>query len=182
MDSLRAAIQVLHEKYGVPHVVITSLSLPGVTKDKHLRVVGSTMTSDRKPRLFQITFPAIDCYFCGTGDMFGALITTRIREAVQAVPGLDEKPSWLSGDDVAPEQLPLAKATEKVLESMHEVLTKTREAMPAVIDRTRAGLNEEDKKDEAKAHFIKTKAAELQLVRNLESLRSPKTKFSVEAL
>lgn len=182
MATLQTAIQVLHEKYNIPHVVITSISLPSGRDDKSLCVVGSTMTSARQSRLFQIVFPAIDCYFCGTGDMFGALITTRMREAVEAVPGLNERASWLSDDDVLAQDLPLAKATERVLASMNEVLTRTREAMPSSIERTRASMTEEEKSDDAKGHYVKTKAAELQLVRNLECLRTPNVAFEVETI
>lgn len=182
MASLTTAIRTLHETYKIPHVVITSISIPGVIEANHLCVVGSSMTSTGEPRLFQITFPAIDCYFCGTGDMFGALITCRIREAALAVPSLAARQSWLSDDNVSAEELPLAKAAEKVLASMHEVLTRTKNDMPASIEKTRAGMSEEDKNDEKKAHLVKTKAAELQLVRNLECLRSPGVHFTAKKL
>ncbi|KAL7935239.1 Ribokinase-like protein [Trichoderma chlorosporum] len=179
MDSLTQAIQVLHEKFNIPHIIITSVSFktPDIPPS-HLSVIGSTMTSSRKARTFKIVFPSIDCYFCGTGDMFGALITGRIREAVSAVPGLRGRASWLSDDDVAAAELPLARAAEKVLASMHEVLAKTREAMPEVMERTWALLRTEDRDDEDKKHYVQSKAAELQLVTNLDSLRSPSISYS----
>lgn len=181
MDSLTQAIQVLHETFRIPHIIITSVSFASPDQPpSHLSVVGSTMTSDRKARPFQISFPSIDCYFCGTGDMFGALITSRIREAVGAVAGLRNRTSWLSDDDVPATQLPLARAAEKVLASMHEVLAKTRDAMPTVMERTWAQLQDDDRSDASKAHYVKSKAAELQLVTNLDSLRSPSTKFEAK--
>lgn len=179
MDTLTQAIEVLHDEFRIPHIIITSVSF--ITPDhppSHLSVIGSTMTSDRKARTFKISFPSIDCYFCGTGDMFGALITSRIREAVSAVSGLRSRTSWLSDDDVAATELPLARAAEKVLASMHQVLAKTQEAMPAVIERTWAELQNEDRGDEDKAHYVKSKAAELQLVTNLDSLRTPSITFA----
>lgn len=180
MESLNKAIQVLHEKYTIPHVIITSVKLSAVDHpDNHLCVVGSTMTSDKKARLFKILFPAIDCYFCGTGDMFGALITSRMRAAVAAMPELAGRASWLSDDNVAVTDLPLAHAAERTLASMHEVLSRTKDAMPGVIERTTATLSDEDKKDDAKLHRVKAKAAELQLVRNLDCLRSPSQAFDV---
>ena len=63
-------------------------------------------------RLFKITFPAIDCYFSGTGDMFGALTVVRMRETVHATPGLDAVPSWISDDSVDALDLPLARAAD----------------------------------------------------------------------
>lgn len=183
MDSLARAIQALHDKYRIPHVVITSVTLTAPDQpSSHLSVVGSSMTSAGRARLFKIVFPAIDCYFSGTGDMFAALMVTRMREAVHAVPGLQQRESWLSEDAIAPQELPLARAAEKVLGSMHEVLEKTRQGMVRVMERTRAEMAEGDQADEKKLHLVKSKAAEVALVRNLDSLRSPSAKFEVKAI
>lgn len=114
--------------------------------------------------------------------MFGALITSRMREAVNAVPDLSHRTSWLSDDSVTATELPLARATEKVLASMHEVLTRTRNGMAAVIERTRATMSEKERADEKKAHFVKAKAAELQIVTNLDSLRTPTIEFRAQAM
>lgn len=173
MGSLTQAIQALHDTYRVPHVIITSVNLSA--PDAHLSVVGSTMTSSGRARLFKIVFPSIDCYFCGTGDMFGALTVVRLREAVSAVPGLASVASWISPDDVGPLDLPLARAAEKVLASMHELLSRTSEGMKAVVDRTAARLPEPA--DERTQQILRSKGSELQLVRNLECLRSPATEF-----
>ena len=188
MKSLTQAIQALHDTYKVPHVVITSVKLSGAngtsnSKDSdNLSIMGSTMTSSGKARPFKIAFPAIDCYFCGTGDMFGALMVVRMREAVSNVEGLAQKASWLSADDVATLDLPLAKAAEKVLASMHEMLSKTCEGMKRVVERTQRGMTEEEKADEKKQQLLRSKGAELQLVRNLECLRSPVAEFRAEVL
>lgn len=168
MESLKQAIQTLHERFSVPHVIITSVSLnpPSSAFPTHLAVIGSTMTSTRKARLFKITFPAIDCYFSGTGDMFGALTVVRMREAVHATPGLGAVPSWISDDSVDALELPLARAAEKVLGSMHEVLSKTAGEMKSALGEAVPGETKESK-------LAKSKAAELRLVRNLSCLRSP---------
>ncbi|KAK3208727.1 hypothetical protein GRF29_77g1778644 [Pseudopithomyces chartarum] len=199
LDSLAAAIQILHKKYQVPHVIITSLRLtrdnrtissrvpsrtpskapsanvsghqtpvesphldptkihsasgssqnissahldpetshPAATSApdsaapppppqldepedesiKDITIIGSTATSDFKPRLFRIDTPELPLFFSGTGDMFAALTIPRLIEAVHAssTPDLDltSIPSWRSPDDVAPEDLPLAKACQK---------------------------------------------------------------------
>lgn len=178
MSSLTQAIQALHDTYRVPHIVITSVKLsadPDHSSD--LSIVGSSMTTAGKARPFKIAFPAIDCYFCGTGDMFGALMVVRMREAVSNVPGLAQTPSWLSGDDVATLELPLVKAAEKVLASMHELLSKTCEGMAEVVGRTQRGMSEGERADEKKQQLLRSKGAELQLVRNLECLRSPVAQF-----
>ncbi|PFH59762.1 hypothetical protein XA68_11917 [Ophiocordyceps unilateralis] len=155
MKSLTAAIQALHDQYRVPHVVITSVRLDAPHQPAgHLAVVGSSIKSDGQARLFRIVFPSIDAYFSGTGDMFGALVTVRMREAVAAVPGLSLRPSWLSDDETPALELPLTRATEKVLASMHDVLSRTRDAMPAVAERTRAVVDSEDRAGESSAKYV----------------------------
>jgi len=196
MATLRQAIEVLHAQYHVPHVVITSVSLPGTappassappaagsSQPTYLCVVGSTMTSAAAPRAFQIVFPAYDCYFSGTGDMFAALMVVRMREAVfstAAAADARAAPSWVSPDAVAAPELPLARAAEKVLASMHEVLGKTCEAMAAELGAHQAaGAGGDAEPEEAKKrlHLLRSRAAELRLARNLDSMRRPKVAF-----
>jgi len=183
METLTQAIQTLHSNYGIPHIVITSVTLSSPDHpDSHLSVVGSSMTSTGKARLFKIVFPAIDCYFSGTGDMFGALMVIRMREAVSAVPGLSDTESWLSGDEVKTLDLPLVKAAEKVLASMHEMLERTSQGMAKVVEEMRTGMSEEDKRDEKKLQLVKSKGAELRLVRNLDCLKSPAARFHAKEM
>jgi pyridoxine kinase len=194
MPSIARAIQVMHERYGIPHIIITSVSLPHPDHPvSSLSVVGSSMTSDRRARAFKIVFPAIDCYFSGTGDMFAALMVVRMREAVHNDSGegeglLTARESWLSDDSVDALDLPLAKAAEKVLASMHEVLTKTAETMERTVKKAAAELAAEAdgvvgaEAEEKKLHLLKSKAAELRLVRHLDSLRFPKVEFRATKL
>lgn len=180
MASLEEAIQAIHQRYGVPHIIITSVSFPHPDHPAHsLSVVGSSMTSDRRARAFKIVFPAIDCYFSGTGDMFAALMVVRMREAAVATAGLSGTRSWLSGDGVGAAELPLARAAEKVLASMNEVLDKTCRGMKAEVEEAKrtvlVGVDGEEAK--RRLHLIQSRAAELRLVRNLESLRSPVVQF-----
>lgn len=220
MPSIARAIQVMHERYNIPHIVITSVSLPHPDHPvSSLSVVGSSMTSDRRARAFKIVFPAIDCYFSGTGDMFAALMVVRMREAVHngfgqqgagqvgaaaagggrgggrggGHPSLMERKSWLSDDGVDALDLPLAKAAEKVLASMHEVLSKTAENMERAEKKARAGVAADvdgvglgaeavAEAEAKKAHLLKSKAAELRLVRHLDSLRFPEVEFRATRL
>jgi pyridoxine kinase len=181
METLERAIETIHQRYGVPHIIITSVSLAHPDHpSSSLSVVGSTMTSTRHARPFKIVFPAIDAYFSGTGDMFAALTVVRMREAIMAAPGLKETPSWISSDDVAPTELPLAKAAEKVLGSMHEVLEKTSRQMEEEMQRVKGeieglGLGQDDRS--RRLHLLQSRANELRLVRNLESLRNPTVEF-----
>ncbi|ORY62189.1 Ribokinase-like protein [Pseudomassariella vexata] len=189
--SLRHAIEVLHTKFHLPHIVITSVSMPlgesqssSTTTTRTMSVVGSTRTSTGKPRLFKIRFPVFDCYFSGTGDMFAALMVVRMREAVANLGNdVGETASWVSGDEVDALDLPLAKAAEKVLASMHEVLSRTCEGMTEEMERTtgleKMGTEEEEAK---RLHLLRSKAAELRLVRNLGCLRNPKVEYWAERM
>src|SRR5690606_32079115 len=101
---------------------------------------------------------------------FSALTVVRMREAVHAPPGLHAVPSWVSDYSVDALDLPLARAAEKVLGSMHEVLSKTATEMKNALGNAVPGEAKE-------AKLAKSKAAELRLVRNLSSLKSPGTQF-----
>ncbi|KAK5629833.1 hypothetical protein RRF57_005548 [Xylaria bambusicola] len=208
--SLERAIEVLHDKYNIPHIVITSVSLPIRSASQTpsstrpaspmqsqspttptMSVVGSTRTSDRKPRLFTIQFPVFNAYFSGTGDMFAALMVVRMREAVSyyAAENIRHTASWLSPDDVEATDLPLARAAEKVLASMHEVLARTCEQMPSELAATitrlarRRGVSEDIiRADGETMHLLKSQAAELKLTRNLGCLREPAIEYRAEKM
>lgn len=123
--------------------------------------------------------------------MFAALIVARLREAVHAAgPALRGTRSWVSPDEVKATDLPLAKATEKVLASMHSVLEKTMEARDAELSTAAAAaaaaeMGEENPpaSDEERAkreHLRRTKAAEVRLVRNVRFLRDPVVEFKAQ--
>jgi pyridoxine kinase len=238
LDSLAAAIQVLHKTYQVPHVIITSLRL---TRDNHtvssrapskpastagsgpptpletqglnaatshpsawpasssfeqsqpaapqinlgdvenLTIIGSTATSDYRPRLFRIDTPQLPLFFSGTGDMFAALTIPRLIEAVQAVPELSSKPSWRSPDDVPADELPLAKACQKVLASMQAILGKTTEmcqekmkAYDARVEKEGRGEGVEASEERAKnRHLALMNASEVKVVRFAKEIVDP---------
>jgi pyridoxine kinase len=183
METLKEAITKLHQQCRIPHIMITSISLPSPGAEPSLSVVGSTMTSTATPRIFGVKIPAIDCFFSGTGDMFAALMLVRLREAVFETEGLANKDAWVSEDNVEATDLPLARATEKVLASMHDVLTKTKEKRDEEIakynTRVQGGGKEDDKK---RLHLVKSKAAEVRLIRNLDALKNPEVKFRAETV
>ncbi|KAM0724240.1 hypothetical protein Q7P37_000122 [Cladosporium fusiforme] len=195
LNSMHAAIEALHSKHQTPHVLVTSIQLPPSTSSTpssaeqdlsetaKLSVIGSTRTSDNKPRLFRITVPSLPIFFSGTGDMFAALMVSRLRQAAAEANLLDTR-SWLSGDEVAPKDLPLAKAAEKVLASMHAVLkdTATRygaEASALENGKSVGGSSEEE--IETARHLKLTKAAEVRVVRGAKWLREPPSLDGFEA-
>ena len=180
IETLKQAITTLHEQYRIPHIMITSISLPSPGATPSLSVVGSTFTSSSTPRIFGVKIPAIDCFFSGTGDMFAALMLVRLREAVYNTEGLLGKAAWVSDDDVEATELPLAKATEMVLASMHDVLTKTKEKRDEEMAKYNARVGERWDDDAKKMRLITSKAAEVRLVRNLDALKNPEVKFKAE--
>ncbi|GIZ43291.1 hypothetical protein CKM354_000652300 [Cercospora kikuchii] len=192
LESMREAIGKLHEK-GVPNVVVTSIRLPpttastpvpgeggeGKSSQAKLSIIGSTATSNGTPRLFRITVPALPVFFSGTGDMFAALLVARLKEAAKEHGVLDTL-SWRSGDEVKGPELPLAKATEKVLASMGAVLKDTARHYEGVSKELEQGqdLNEGSgeegqKEREKERHLRLTRAAEVRVVRNARALREP---------
>lgn len=153
------------------------------------------MRSDGSPRLFRIDVPAFDCFFSGTGDMFAALIVARFREAVFAAKTSTERgglgpvllqatTSWMSPDAVPATELPLASATVKVLASMHSVLEKTIQARNAELRAAAAVAQDEanltDEERQKRQFLLRTKAAEVRLVRNVRYLQNPTVTFTAQ--
>lgn len=114
--------------------------------------------------------------------MFAALMVARLSEAVSAVEGLRTTKSWVSPDSVPATELPLAKATVKVLSSMHSVLERTLETRDAELAVAVPAQEGEATAEELekRAYLRKTKAAEVRLVRNTHFLRDPKIQFEVQ--
>lgn len=175
---------MLHRTHRVPHIIITSVRLPhdnSSDEEIELSIVGSTADSSFNPRLFRLNVPAFPVFFSGTGDMFAALMVARLREACLAA-DLLMTAHWQSPDDVPPTELPLAKAAEKVLASMHLVLKKTMDSRQAELQElendAKHELNtgtgaEADKINERDRHLRLTKAAEVRVVRNWKDLVFP---------
>lgn len=185
LASMADAISKLHQDHGVPHVLITSIRFPptgastpvrgfeDLTSTAKLSVIGSTATSDLKPRLFRITVPALPVFFSGTGDMFAACLVARLRQAAKQANLLDRH-SWRSADDVAGPDLPLATATEKVLASMHAILRDTAAHYTIAAEKIEDAMKSVSEVDrESQKHLRLTRAAEVRVVRNARLLRDP---------
>ncbi|MCJ1440497.1 MAG: putative pyridoxal kinase [Stictis urceolatum] len=168
-----------------------------------LSVIGSSRTTTGQPRAFQVTVPDLDCFFSGTGDMFAGLLVARLRAAVHnSGPPCANKASWMSPDHVPATELPLAKAVEEVLASMHEVLVRTKEEceremgawMGSVEGRRMSGGERErpkleeapegngDESAKKEVWLRKTKAAEVRVVRNVGLLRGEGVEERFEAV
>ena len=191
LPTMKEAITKLHQVHRVPHAVITSIRLPSTQTNTPkaslddtsttagLSVIGSTATSERKPRLFRITIPALPVFFSGTGDMFAAILVARLRQSVQHAGVLNQE-NWRSPDEVTGPELPLAKATEMVLASMHTILKDTAQHYAKEAEKLNesAELNEgvgedADNDKEVEKHLKLTRAAEVRIVRNAKALLMP---------
>jgi pyridoxine kinase len=156
---------------------------PSEEEVENITIIGSTATSDYKPRLFRIDTPLLPFFFSGTGDMFAALTVPRLIEAVKESPSIDlsSKPSWRSPDDVPADELPLAKACQKVLASMQSILGKTSEgckekmkAYDARAEKDGRGRGVEDEAERAqKRHVALMNASEVKVVRHVGDIVGP---------
>jgi len=174
LTSIATAIQTLHKTYKIPHVIITSMCLAPSASTPHpdttpkppkiLTIVGSTATSTFTPRLWRIDVPAYPVFFSGTGDMLAALMSFRLREAVFAA-GLQNTERWWTPDGVGATELPLARAAEMALASMHYVLERTYEGYLVEVE----GVSG----DGLEAHFRRTNAAEIKVVSYAHVLKDP---------
>ncbi|KAK7885001.1 putative pyridoxal kinase [Exophiala xenobiotica] len=199
------AVSAMHKTYGTSHVVVTSVTVgdavrpdEGEKEEKTatagsvLTVVGSSKRRDGSARLFKVEVPRLDCFFSGTGDMFAGLMVGRLREACGQM-GLLDTAAWMPDDDVSAVELPLAKATEKVLSSMHMVLEKTMKARDEEMSRfglspgasiggvEGQGAPESDGEDKRR-YLAQTKAAEVRVVRNARDLVCPEDRFKAVAM
>ena len=186
------AVERLHG-VGVRHVLVTSIKVDDGQEhsEKELLVVGSTSTSEGKARCFVVRIPKLNCFFSGTGDMLAGLMVARLREECEKRGSLQSK-GWVSADDdgLQATELPLAKATEKVLSSMQMVLEKTMEARDkemAIFGQSPGasiGGTEGDQSstEEDRRYLAATKAAEVRVVQNVRALLDPEIKYRAEAV
>ena len=116
-----------------------------------------------------------------SGDMFAATLVARLRQAAQQA-GVMHIQSWKSDDQVHGPDLPLAKATEMVLASMHAILKDTADHYDQAAKRLEkdmlqelnAGAGEEaSQAKDTQKHLRLTRAAEVRVVRNARMLIEP---------
>jgi pyridoxine kinase len=181
---VKEAIERVHKK-GVRHVVVTSVKMQG---KEGLVVVGSTSTVEGRSRCWTIEVPELKCFFSGTGDMFAASLVARLREKC-GEEGLLEMKAWASDDEAKAEELPLARACEKVLSSMQMVLEKTMKARDREMERyerqgggTGTVEGDQSTNEETRRYLAQTKAAEVRIVKNWRDLVEPEKRYQAVSL
>ncbi|PWN42510.1 Ribokinase-like protein [Ceraceosorus guamensis] len=136
-SSLLSAFAILHAKYHVEHVIITSLEpLPadlGITAtlpdgSRAMVQAGSSFSvpqSSNVPKLDEVTeqinpwliaFPEVEGHFVGVGDLFSALVLGRFEREHRSAPG-------------SASVTPLAGAAEQAIASVQGVLQRTQKYM-----------------------------------------------------
>jgi pyridoxine kinase len=117
--------------------------------------------------------------------MFAALTVPRLIEAVRASStsslDLSSRASWQSPDEVPANDLPLAKACQKVLASMQSILAKTAtkceqemKDWDARAEKEGCGTGEDDVQDRVKRrHLALMNASEVKVVRHVDALLQP---------
>lgn len=144
-----------------------------------MKCAGSSRTSSGAARKFVVDVPIIDGFFSGAGDLFAALTLARLRQ-FSAEAGLLRCKGWVPPDDVEPLDLPLARAIQVVLGSMHMVLEKTKEARDSILKPQQpAG---DDGLDDKGRHVAVTRASELRLVQSQAELVAPAMTYKAAVL
>ncbi|WFD28113.1 pyridoxal kinase [Malassezia nana] len=140
LATLRAVQEKLHVEYRVPHVVITSLSLPpedlkclGAKEtmpdgQEAMLLVGSTWDNGLQSWFMQ--FPCLGEYFSGVGDLFAALVLARFSTQPDDLP--EPARAAHSFEPATSESectLPIARAVMLAVAALQQVLLRTRAAM-----------------------------------------------------
>jgi pyridoxine kinase len=127
LDSLRLSLKIFHERYSIPNIIISAVSLPatalkklGLTgaNERMLVCVGSSIISSSGEPLettsFAIAFPELAEHYEGVGDAFSSLVLARF-------PSLHPLPS----DPIHPVS-PLAGTAELAIASLQGIIAHTR--------------------------------------------------------
>lgn len=105
------AIQILHSKYHIKHVIITSLNTQ--QDPNKIILIGSSQTTTESSKAFKIIVPKIDRYFTGTGDLLAGSISILHTFISALVTG------WFARGEN------LIVACEKAVNSLQAVLQRT---------------------------------------------------------
>ncbi|KAG9099109.1 putative pyridoxal kinase [Ceratobasidium sp. 392] len=144
-DSLRSALKILHTNLGVPHVVITSVTVRrgsrlleevvdaglfttsilatngatsnGHVSDEFILCVSSSASEDTNtpPAIHALAVPRIKGYFSGVGDLFSALVLAHFESATS------------SSSSQSNSTTPLSRAASRALHTTHTILRRTQQ-------------------------------------------------------
>ncbi|EKM50702.1 uncharacterized protein PHACADRAFT_264129 [Phanerochaete carnosa HHB-10118-sp] len=175
VPSLRRALKILHERYQVPNVVISSIplkpwlleGLPSQnrppagtdTNTEYLLCIASSATDTTKgPQPSAVHtrhVPWIPGYFSGVGDLFSALVLAHFRSSHGSTPGSH-----------------LAHAVSQALGKTHAILKLTDEYATTLPEEDRLPTDEELDQKEPERKTRRMKGRELRLVQGQDIVRT----------
>ena len=174
MDSLRNAIQILHQDYGVPHVVISSIPLkpflynalppnlrPNAQNTEHLLCICSSKNNaghGRPPSTVHthaVSF--IPGYFSGVGDLFSALVLAYYYEY---------------DDQNSTSPTPLSVATSQALTKTRAVVQLTHDHARYLPEEERTETDEEKDLADPMRKVKRMRGRELRVIQGMEIIRS----------
>ncbi|TIB15091.1 hypothetical protein E3P89_00712 [Wallemia ichthyophaga] len=184
---IKNALDVLHNSYGVPHVVISSVELElepeiggGNTKPEHGEIIKPTIlstiissstlnsfnsfnsfntfnTSNTQTRILQ--YPLIEGNFNGVGDIFSALLLANCESSARNVRGVIEIDT-------------LTSATEKTVGSIQAVLNNTRNYAASILPENIDDIVENDQSNSSR--IWRQRVRELRLVQSQDEIKAPR--------
>ncbi|GAA5883800.1 hypothetical protein JCM16303_002379 [Sporobolomyces ruberrimus] len=192
-DSLKLALRTFHERYRIPNIIISAVSLPvhelsklgfkdlpamnSSSTGRMLVCTGSTITSSPdSPTItttsFGIAFPELAEHYEGVGDTFSSLVLGRFppsaSSSTTSSPQQSESDLAYSSHPISP----LAHTVELAIASLQGVLAKTRaHALQLSKGRTDWIVPHEGESAEERVRRLRT--VELRLVQSQKELLDP---------
>ncbi|EPQ56186.1 Ribokinase-like protein [Gloeophyllum trabeum ATCC 11539] len=182
MTSLKGALRVLHEQYGVPNIIISSMILKPWLKEAlpdHIRpsnaeqdradyllCLCSTSSNTENPddlsMVHAYAIPCVPGYFSGVGDLFSAMVLAHLEPTVS--------PADL--EQLGTGQTPLSYATSMAVTKTHAVLSVTYEYSQSLPEDERLPTDDEKDKEDPERKIRRMKGRELRLVQAQDIIRS----------
>lgn len=180
--SLRLALRTFHERYRIPNIIVSAVSLPideliklgfavdHSTTSRMLLCSGSTILSGPDEPLrtvsFGIAFPELAEHYEGVGDVFSSLILGRFPDAA-------DPPSHAIS--------PLAHTAELAIASLQGILTKTRANALALAKHYPDAIVPREG-ESAEERVKRLRMVELKLVQSQQEILNPQVQYRAVAL
>ncbi|KAG6878884.1 hypothetical protein C0992_006897 [Termitomyces sp. T32_za158] len=182
LPSLRKALSVLHERYRVPNVVISSIpltswlssALPSVIEHpsdtEQLLCIASSFSPEHaqgRPVVYAQSVPLIPGYFSGVGDLFSALLLAHFPRPVTSntdIPLDSESESSLL-------ERPIAHAAAHALAVTHHILRLTHAHAVTLPERERLSTDDEADAVEPLRKTRRMRGRELRLIQGQAAIR-----------
>ncbi|TFK48479.1 Ribokinase-like protein [Heliocybe sulcata] len=182
LTSLKRALRVLHEEYGVPNVIISSMILKHWLKGalpKHIAptpsqddpsdyllcLCSTSNNTDNTTDLSVVHAYAVPClpgYFSGVGDLFSAMVLAHLQPTIS--------PSVLQ--QLGADQTPLSYAASMAVTKTHAILSLTHEYAQNLPEDERLPTDDEKDKLDPERKIRRMRGRELRLVQGQNIIRS----------